>query len=137
MNSALQKYVEAASGLTQLTKSNAERIAKQLVKQGEVASGQVSDFASDLLEKSRKNRETLTTMINAEIQRAIKSMGLATQDEVARLQKQVADLKRQLQAANKAPAKKSTAKKSTAKKSAAKKTAAKKTAKKSTAKKSS
>lgn len=129
MNSALQKYVEAASGLTQLTKANAERITKQLVKQGEVASSQVSDFASDLLEKSRKNRETLTTMINAEIQRAIKSMGLATQDEVVRLQKQVADLKRQLQTATKAPAKK-TAKKSAAKKAPAKK-AAKKTAKKS------
>lgn len=129
LNSALQKYVEAASGLTQLTKSNAERIAKQLVKQGEVASSQVSEFASDLLEKSRKNRETLTTMINAEIQRAVKSMGLATQDEVARLQKQVADLKRELQTAKKAT------KKTAAQKAPAKKTA-KRTAKKSTKKSS-
>lgn len=121
----MQKYVEAATGLTQLTKSNAERIAKQLVKQGEVASNQVSDFASDLVDKSRKNREMLTTMINTEIQRAVKSMGLATRDEVTRLQKQVADLKRELQAAKKAaPAKK--AAKKTAKK------ATKKTTKKST-----
>jgi len=125
MNSAFEKYVEAASGLSQLTKANAERIAKQLVKQGEVASSQVSEFASELLEKSRKNRETLTTMINAEIQRAVKSMGFATTDEVTRLQKQVADLKRELQAAKKAPAAKAPAKKA-AKKAAAKKSAAKK-----------
>lgn len=132
VNSALQKYAEAASGLTQLTRANAERIAKQLVKQGEVASNQVSEFASDLLDRSRKNRETLTTMINAEIQRAIKSMGLATHDEVVRLQKQVADLKRQLSSAGgSASTKKAAAKKNT-KKSAAKKTAKKSSAKKST-----
>lgn len=134
MNSAIEKYMEALSGVTAMTKANAERVAKQLAKQGEVASSQVSEFAAELVEKSKKNRETLTAMINSEIQRAVKGMGLATNEDVARLQKQVADLKRQLQAAKKSTAKKApakkTAKKSTAKKST-KKAAAKKTTKKS------
>ncbi|MFT5223594.1 MAG: polyhydroxyalkanoate synthesis regulator phasin, partial [Glaciecola sp.] len=35
MNKAMQRYVEAASGLSNLTKASAEKIVKQLVRQGE------------------------------------------------------------------------------------------------------
>jgi polyhydroxyalkanoate synthesis regulator phasin len=150
MNDAVQKYVQAASGLTNLTKARAEAIAKQLVKQGEAATDNVGDLVEDLLEKQRKNREAVTALVKAETQRAIRAMGLATTTEVERLQKQVADLKRELtkvesdaSAAEKAAktaakksstrkaTKKSAAKKSTAKKAATKRSAAKRAAKKS------
>ena len=153
MNDALQKYLQAATGLTTLTKSKAENIAKQLVKQGESATDNVGELVDDLLEKQRKNREAVTALVKAETQRAVRAMGLATTSEVDRLQKQVADLKRELakaesktsaggssakkSSAKKSGAKKSSGKRSTAKKSTAKKSTAKKsTAKKSTAKKS-
>ncbi len=146
MNDAVQKYLHAATGLTNLTKAKAEGIAKQLVKQGEAATDNVGELVEDLLEKQRKNREAVTALVKAETQRAIRAMGLVTTTEVERLQKQVADLKREVAKVEskaaasgsgstaKKSAKKSTAKKSTAKKSA-KKSTAKKAAKKSTAKK--
>ncbi|MBW3658769.1 MAG: membrane fusogenic activity family protein, partial [Actinobacteria bacterium] len=65
MNDAVQKYLQAASGLTNLTKSKAESIAKQLVKQGEAATDNVGELASDLLEKQRKNREAVTALVKA------------------------------------------------------------------------
>ncbi|MBW3621650.1 MAG: hypothetical protein KY461_15510, partial [Actinobacteria bacterium] len=142
MNDALQKYLQAATGLTTLTKSKAENIAKQLVKQGEAATDNVGELVDDLLDKQRKNREAISALVKAETQRAVRAMGLATTTEVDRLQKQVADLKRELAKAEsksaasgaKASAKTSTSGKETAGKSPAKK-AAKKTAKKTTAKK--
>jgi polyhydroxyalkanoate synthesis regulator phasin len=147
MNPSLQRYSEAASGLTNLTTAKAEQIVKQLVRSGEAAGDQVGDLVEDLLERSRSNRDSLAALVRAETTRAVKAMGLAPAKDVERLQKQVADLKRELVAidresgAGRAPttstAKKSTAKKSTAKKSTAKKSTAKKsTAKRSTAKKS-
>jgi polyhydroxyalkanoate synthesis regulator phasin len=154
VNRAVQRYVEAATGLGNLTTSKAEQIAKQLVRSGEAAGDQVGDLVDDLLDRQRKNREAVTALVRSETSRAVRAMGLATSREVERLQKQVADLKRELtrvgrsaptataaasatvpaSAAASTAAKKSTAKKSTAKKSTAKKSTAKKsTAKKSTA----
>lgn len=151
MNQALQKYFEAATGITSLTKTQAERIVKQMVKQGEAARDQAGDLVDELVTRSRENREQLTKVVKAETQRVISSLGLASQSEVERLNKQVSQLKRRVAEAEKATeaagssssgAKKTSSKKATAKKSgkkstkkAAKKTAAKKTTKKSAAKK--
>lgn len=155
VNKALQRYLEAATGLTNLTKAKAEQIAQQLVRQGEFATDNVGDVVEELLERQRKNREVVTTMVKAETSRIVRAMGLATTSEVERLERQVKDLKRQLasaeadtvaarpssgaagEAAQKAArtaAKKTAAKKAkkTAKQTAAKK--AKKTAKKTAAK---
>jgi polyhydroxyalkanoate synthesis regulator phasin len=148
MNEALQRYLDAASGVTNLTKSKAEQLAKQLVKSGEAASDQVGELVDQLMERRRKNQDAVSAMVKSETSRAVRAMGLATRSEVERLQKQVADLKREVatmdrgsgagpakKAAKKSPAKK-TAKKA-AKKSAKKtaKKSAKKAAKKSPAKK--
>ncbi len=117
MNPALQRYVEAASGLTTLTTAKAEQIAKQLVKSGEAYQEQMNDLVEDLLERQRKNREAITDLVKSETNRAVRAMGLATNSEVERLQRQVAELKREVKqvegkvgAARKKTAKKATKK---------------------------
>jgi len=96
VDTGIQRYLEAVSGVTALTRSSAERVVRQLVRQGEVASDQVGDTVQDLLDRSRRNREELGMLVTAEVQRVVRSMGLATSDEVLALRKQVADLKREL-----------------------------------------
>ncbi len=160
MNNAMQRYLEAATGLTSMTKASAEKIVKQLVRQGEAATDNAGDLVDELLERQRKNRDAVSAIVKAETGRVVKAMGLASVNEVERLQKQVADLKRSLAdaektaksaerkaetaskaasatkkpAAKKPAAKKAAAKKPAAKKAAAKKPAAKKTTKKATKK---
>ena len=92
----MQRYLEALSGVTALTRANAERVVRQLARQGEVASDQVGDVVQDLLERSRHNRGVLTALVTAEVQRVVRGMGLATNEEVVALRKQVADLKREV-----------------------------------------
>ncbi len=152
MNKAMQRYVEAASGLGNLTKASAEKIVKQLVRQGETATDNASDLVDELLERQRRNRDAVSAIVKAETNRVVKAMGLASVREVERLQKQVADLKRTTSeaektakaaerkaekaaaaAATKPAAKKPAAKKPAAKKPAAKKAAAKKAATKKAA----
>lgn len=137
MNKALQRYLEAATGLTNLTKAKAEQIAQQLVRQGEFASDNVGDVVEDLLERQRKNREMVSSMVKSETTRLVRAMGLATTAEVERLEREVADLKREMASAEEASettaarsssgAAKKAAKRSTRK---AAKTASKKAAKK-------
>lgn len=141
MNSALQKYLEAASGLTNLTAAKAERIVKQLVRSGEAAGDQVGDMVDDLLSKQKQNRDAVASLVKSETTRAVHAMGMATSSEVERLQKQVAELRRELSRLERetgaGPAKATTAKRATKKATAKKATkrAAKKATKKATAKK--
>lgn len=92
----MQRYLEALSGVTALTRSSAERTVRLLVRQGDVAADQVGEVVQVLLQRSRRNREAIRQLVTAEVQRVVRSMGLATDDEVLSLRKQVADLKREV-----------------------------------------
>jgi polyhydroxyalkanoate synthesis regulator phasin len=141
VNRALHRYAEAASGLTHLTTAKAEQIAKQLVKSGEAAQDQMGELVDELLERQKKNREAIAALVKSETTRAVRAMGLATNKEVERLQRQVADMKRELnRVEGQVGAAKKTAKKASKKssrKKAAKKATRKKAARKATSKKSS
>ncbi|MFW5933136.1 MAG: phasin family protein [Actinomycetota bacterium] len=131
----MQRYLDAASGLTELTRNKAEQIAKQLVRSGEAASDQAGELVEDLLERQRKNREAVSSLVKSETTRAVRTMGLATTSEVERLEQQVADLERELrrlrESGGRGAASTSSAGRTTSKKTAAKRAAAKKGAKKS------
>lgn len=138
MNPSIHRYLDAASSFSTITRAKAERVIKQLVKSGEAAGDQVGELVDDLISRQRKNQEALSKVVKSETSRAVRAMGVASQDEVDRLQKQVAELKREVNRLGGSSATKTTGKKTAKKtpaKKAGKKTAAKKTAAKKTAKK--
>lgn len=96
VDTGMQRYLEALSGVSALTRSSAERTMRLLVRQGDVATDQVGEVVHGLRERSRRNREAISLLVAAEVQRVVRSMGLATNDEVLSLRKQVADLKREV-----------------------------------------
>jgi polyhydroxyalkanoate synthesis regulator phasin len=111
----VRRYMEAAMGaMGRLTPANAQDLAKSVAKgQGRE---QVTKTAKDLLEWSNKNRERLTDLVRSEVRSQVKTLGLATRDDVDALRKRVRDLER----GGKPAKKRSTAKRSTAKRSTAK-----------------
>ena len=140
-NDFLKRYVDAGVEFTQLTQKRAEAIVRDLVKAGQVRQEQAQDEVAKLLERSRKSSQKLAAQIRAEVKEQVNSLGLATQTELRRLERQIDKLTKDGAAAKKttatkAPAAKKTAAKktATAKKPAAKKaTATKKAAAKKTA----
>jgi polyhydroxyalkanoate synthesis regulator phasin len=105
----VREYMEAAIG--KLSPAKAQELAKSLTKgQGR---DQVSRAAKDLLAWSNKNKERLTSMVQTEVKSQLKTIGVASRDEVDALRKRVRELERE-------QGKKSTRKRSTAKRSAAK-----------------
>lgn len=108
----VREYMEAAIG--KLSPAKAQELAKSLTKgQGR---DQVSKAAKDLLAWSNKNKERLTSMVQTEVKSQLKTIGVASRDEVDALRRRVRELERE-------QGKKSTRKRSTAKRSAAKRAA--------------
>src|SRR5262249_21656124 len=112
---------------------------KDLVKAGEVQAEQAQAAVDDLIERSRRNAERLMEAVRVEVKRQMAVVEDVSRDAYARLEKQVAELRRQMQgpkpakATKRAARGKRAAKKAT--KKAAKKCPAKRAAKKKTAKK--
>jgi len=103
-NDRWQRYLDTGRAWTELTRQQAESIVKDLVRAGEVQQERAKKAVDDLLERSRKNTEELSKMIRKEIKQQVSALGIATKDDLARLERKLSG---------------STAKRSTAKKSSA------------------
>lgn len=126
--SAWQRYVEAASGIGNVTQKRAEQAVKALVKQGELAAERAEKAVDDLLKRSEDNRKALTNLVRAETEKAVGRLGVARQRDIERLERKVAKLEKEVSGRSGTGAKKASGKKSSAKK--AKKASGKTTAKK-------
>lgn len=133
MRDALKSYLALASGITEVSRQRALAAAKAMVAQGEATAEQVSAMAEDLVTQSRTNRDAVSALVRAEIDRALGRVGLASNDEVAALTARVRELEAQLRElsagtaatpapkAQKQPAKKAPAQKAPVQKAPAKK----------------
>ncbi|MGH3100589.1 MAG: hypothetical protein ACRDPU_06335 [Thermoleophilia bacterium] len=104
MASGREQYLQALASLSDLTRTQAERVAALLAKQGEVQSAQVGRVAEDLMRRTQKNREIMSRLVQREVKRQLGVLGMATRDEVARLQQRVRALEQELERATKAAA---------------------------------
>ncbi|MEX0869724.1 MAG: hypothetical protein WD011_08635, partial [Nitriliruptoraceae bacterium] len=125
MHPAFRRYIDAASGVTELTTKRAEQVARSLARAGEVASDQVGELVDDLIKRQEKNRKALSKIVKAESERALRAMDVVTGRERRELEARIASLEKQVEqlrgSSTTAPsAKKATAKKATAKKATAK-----------------
>src|SRR5947208_1924392 len=138
-NDMLKRYLDAGIAFTQMTRARAEGIVKDLVKAGEVQRDQTQERVDELMDRSRKNTEQLLELVRAEVRQQFSAMGLATKDDIERIEARlnatgtprasglVVPTGTAKRSTKKAPAAKRPAKKVTATKASAKKAPAKKT----------
>ena len=136
----LRRYIDAGIEFTQLTRQRAEDVVRELVRAGEVQAEQAQQAVEELMERNRRNTERLVETVRREMRNQVGNLGLATKDDVARIQRRIDTLEGRSArppavkaapkkaASTKAAGKKAAGKKSAAKKSAGKKSAAKKSA---------
>jgi polyhydroxyalkanoate synthesis regulator phasin len=141
-NDGLRRYVEAATALTQITRSRAEELVRELIKTGELERHRAQDWVEDLVKASRDRSEALVGTVRGEVRQQLRELGFTNVDDLA---KKVAEVMARSSAAGRRAthrpikkAKKTGAKKATANKAGAKKASAPKKsgAKKAAAKKS-
>ena len=89
-NDLLKRYLDAGMAFTAMTQARAEAIIKDLVKAGEVQTEQAQKAVEELVERSRRNSEKLAENIRKEIRQQVSNLGLATKDDITRLEKKIA-----------------------------------------------
>jgi len=128
----LKRFLDAGAAFTQLTQARAEAIVKDLVSAGEVQTSQTQATVAELIERSRENTERLLDQVRTDFRSQVKNMGLATKDDIARLEGRIASLSAAQTAAQAAAVR--TAAEKTSAPAAAATQASKRTAAKSAAK---
>jgi len=90
---ALKKYLDAGMAFTALTRSRAEQVVKDLVAAGDLQRNQAKGAIDELLDRSRKNTETLAEQVRKEVDSQLANLGLARKADVERLEEELAKLK--------------------------------------------
>ena len=126
----LKRYLDAGVAFTQMTQAKAEGIVRELVRAGEVQTGDARQRVEELLERSRRNSDQLVKLVRDEVNSQVSRLGLVPKKELDAVRRELADLRAQqartvVKAAT--PAKKAATKKAPAAKAAPVKKAAKAT----------
>jgi polyhydroxyalkanoate synthesis regulator phasin len=137
----LKRYLDAGMAFTQMTRSRAEGIVRELVRAGDVRRERTQETVDELIERSRRNTEALLGLVRKEVSAQLSQLGLVTKLDLSKLERRLGLRARAAPAKKRAagsPTKKTVAKKAAAKKTAAKNDPTKKAAgKKAAGKKSS
>lgn len=81
-----RRSFEAGTAFLDMSRERAEALVKDLVKAGEVSKGKAQKAIDELVERSRKGGEELRQLIRREISDQIGALGLATSDDIARIE---------------------------------------------------
>jgi polyhydroxyalkanoate synthesis regulator phasin len=81
-----KRYLEVGAAALGVSRERAEGIVRDLVASGEVAKGQAAKAADWLVERGRAGTEELAETIRREVRQQVAAMGLATREDIARLE---------------------------------------------------
>ena len=81
-----KRYLEIGASVLGMSRERAESIVRDLVASGEVAKGQATKAADWLVERSRAGTDELAQLVRREIRDQVAALGLATKDDLARLE---------------------------------------------------
>lgn len=71
-----------------------QRVVSDLAKRGETRARGIQKAARQLAERSTRSRHELASLIQKEIRRQIRALGLATREDVERLQRRIRELEK-------------------------------------------
>lgn len=84
-----RQYFEAGMQVGEMTRGQAQKLVNQLVKEGQVAEERARSYVEELVKRSRKRTDDLTKLIRKEIQSQLSALGLATKDDLRRLERKL------------------------------------------------
>lgn len=88
-----KRYLEIGASVLGMSRERAESIVRDLVASGEVAKGQATKAADWLVERGRTGSEEIAELVRREIRQQIAALGVATRDDIARLEAQIDELR--------------------------------------------
>jgi polyhydroxyalkanoate synthesis regulator phasin len=129
-----KRALDTGVHFTEVRRSQARKVASDLVAQGQLARNQVSAYVDGVVERSKRTSEELRNIVRAEVERQLGAIGIATKrdlDALERRMRAVNGTKAVRGAGTKPAVKKAAAKRAPAKKKTTTKAAVKRAAKRS------
>lgn len=83
------KYLDAGVEFVAMTRAQARQRAKVLVGTGHLAQEQVQGFVDELVDESKRRTDLMLDVVRKEIQRQVKTLGIATKEDLARLEDRI------------------------------------------------
>jgi polyhydroxyalkanoate synthesis regulator phasin len=84
-----RQFLDAGMQFTAMTRAEARRRAEELVREGQLAQERAQAFVDDLVRSSRQRADELLDVVRKEIQRQVEALGIATKDDLGRLEARV------------------------------------------------
>jgi polyhydroxyalkanoate synthesis regulator phasin len=84
-----KRVLETGMQFTELRRSQAHRLAIDLVAQGQLARDQIGAAVDELIDLSRRRSEELRTIVSTEVQRQLSALGLATKRDLEALERRL------------------------------------------------
>jgi len=94
---SLDKMMLAGLGAMSMTRERAEKIFDEYVKRGESVRATKTGFVKELMDSAERTRNEMKQLIHDQVHQAVEAMNLATKEDIQQLEKQVSELKKQLQ----------------------------------------
>ncbi|HEX2064890.1 MAG TPA: hypothetical protein VHE80_10770, partial [Acidimicrobiales bacterium] len=84
-----RRYVGAGMALAEAARAQAETVVKSLAKAGDSQRGQAQSRVNDLVGRGREGAGTVVERVRQEISRQLSAVGLATKDDITRLEAKI------------------------------------------------
>ncbi len=93
----LEDLVKMGLGTVFLAKEKVEGLVDEAMKAGEVSKEEVEDFFEKLKKESVKKSKEIDKKIKGELHTELKSLGLATKEDIASLRREITALKKAIE----------------------------------------
>ena len=84
-----KRALDTGAQFTELRRSQARKLASDLVAQGQLARNQMSAYVDELVEASRRRSEQLRSIVRAEVERQLGVIGVATKRDLDALERKL------------------------------------------------
>lgn len=88
-----KRTLEAGTSFLDMSRERAETVVKEWVEAGDLRKGRAQQAIDDVLARSRKVSDELRELIRREIREQLGGMGVATADDIARLEAKIDELR--------------------------------------------
>ena len=96
MSDLIKKTILTGLGLASLTKEKAEKLVKDLIKEGEVSESEGSKFVKELLEKAENNKKTIEKQVEKTVHGVLKKLNVPSRKDIVELNSKIEKLDKKL-----------------------------------------
>ncbi len=84
-----RRFLQSGMAWFSVTQQKAEEILRDLADSGETAVGQAQKAFERIVERTRQGSEELRDLVRSEIREQVAALGLATKDDISRLEAKI------------------------------------------------